>query len=97
MYEIAEKYDVAGLKDLARDKFSRVCGVFWDSTEFVEAAEHAFTTTPDDDVGLRECVIETLSVRRRIIRQLDVRTFLQRRPVLLYGLLAQVLSAGNGD
>jgi hypothetical protein len=49
MYEVADKYDVPGLKELAKKKFSLACAVFWDSGEFAVAAEHAYTTTMEDD------------------------------------------------
>ncbi|KAG9185993.1 hypothetical protein G6011_02549 [Alternaria panax] len=53
MYELADKYHVTGLKPLAQKKFSRWCEAFWEAKEFAMAAEHALTTTPDSDTGLR--------------------------------------------
>lgn len=89
MYDIAEKYGVPGLKDLAKKKFSLACGVFWDSVEVAEAAEHVFTTTPEEDKGLRKYVVETLSAHREIVTKAGIKTFLQKRPELMYELLAQ--------
>jgi hypothetical protein len=49
MYEIGDKYDVPGLKELAKKKFGLACAVFWQSEESAIAAEHAFTSTMEDD------------------------------------------------
>ena len=38
MYEIVERYGVTGLKDLAKRKFSVVCGLLWDDAAFALAA-----------------------------------------------------------
>jgi hypothetical protein len=61
MYEIADKYGVRGLKDLSKKKFSRACMHFWKDSNFAEAAEHVFSTTPDNDKGLRDIVSETIA------------------------------------
>ncbi|KAF2023318.1 hypothetical protein EK21DRAFT_105378 [Setomelanomma holmii] len=61
MYEIGDKDDVKGLKDLARDKFLRRCNEYWDDYRFTPAAHHVFTTTPDEDVGLRSIVTSMIS------------------------------------
>jgi hypothetical protein len=41
MYEMADKYDVVGLKALSREKFRWACMKFWGDPEFAEAAVHA--------------------------------------------------------
>lgn len=46
MYEIGDKYDVVGLEDLAKEKFSRACKHFWNTAEFSLAADHAFSNAP---------------------------------------------------
>ncbi|KAF1915938.1 hypothetical protein BDU57DRAFT_573413 [Ampelomyces quisqualis] len=56
MYEIADKYDVIGLKQLAREKFLRAASKFWDHEQFPPAAHYAFSTTPEEDKGLRDIV-----------------------------------------
>ncbi|KAF1923433.1 uncharacterized protein M421DRAFT_324712 [Didymella exigua CBS 183.55] len=61
MYEIGDKYEVAGLKDLAKEKFSRACKHFWNTPDFAVAADHAFSTTVEDDTGLRAIVSATIS------------------------------------
>lgn len=61
MYEIGDKYDVLGLKQLALAKFSLACEKYWESQEFAPAAHYAFSTTPESDKGLRDIVTKTIA------------------------------------
>jgi hypothetical protein len=88
VYEVADKYDVAGLKELSREKFMLACNIHWNSDQFSVAAEYAFTTTPDEDEGLRKSIRDTLAAHREIIKNPGIKVFLQRRPELMYELLA---------
>jgi hypothetical protein len=87
MYEIADKYDVPGLKELSRDKFDKACGAFWTCEQFGIAAEYVYTTTPDEDEGLRKCVRDTLAAHHEIMKRPSIEIFLQKRPELMYELL----------
>jgi hypothetical protein len=42
MYEVADKYEAVGLKELAKEKFSRGRKHFWDTLDSHIAANHAF-------------------------------------------------------
>ncbi|CAN9427161.1 unnamed protein product [Alternaria alternata] len=61
MYEIGDKYDVLGLKKLALSKFSLLCDEYWDDVLFAPAAHYAFSTTPENDKGLRDIVTQTIA------------------------------------
>jgi hypothetical protein len=87
MYTTGDKYDVPGLKELAREKFRRCCETFGTSEDFIVAAEHVFTTTPDDDEGLRGHVRETLVKNKSILARADVQAFLEVRPALMYNIM----------
>ncbi|KAH7091573.1 hypothetical protein FB567DRAFT_558421 [Paraphoma chrysanthemicola] len=76
MYEIADKYDVKGLKDLARVKFEGSCATFWDDSLFSAAAHHAFSTTMEDDKGLRDVVSGTISKHMELIRKPEVQALM---------------------
>jgi hypothetical protein len=89
LYSIAEKYDASGLKEVAKEKFSRACIAFGQKEDFISATQHAFTTTPDDDDGLRQIVLSTLAVNKKILKRSDVQAFLEARPVLMYHVLLQ--------
>lgn len=90
LYTIADKYDVPGLKNLAHRKFYYGCKAFGTEKQFVVAAEHAFSTTPDEDEGLR-CVIRgTLIFHKSILGRADVKDFLKVRPALMYDIMLRV-------
>ncbi|KAL1644810.1 hypothetical protein SLS61_008603 [Didymella pomorum] len=61
MYEIADNYDVAGLKNLCIEKNKRACFKSWDDPKFAESAHHVYCTTPSRDKGLRKIVTKTSS------------------------------------
>ena len=58
VFAVAEKYDIPELKDLAKLKFQTLAGSKWPLDEFQAIAESVFTTTPDNDTGLRQIVLD---------------------------------------
>ncbi|KAH6840411.1 hypothetical protein B0T12DRAFT_459647 [Alternaria alternata] len=89
MYEIADKYDVVGLKDLVIEKFHRACQHFWDSDMFPVAAHHVFSTTPDHDKGLRDIVSATISAHMGLIKKPEVKVLLTEFNGLALGILEE--------
>ncbi|KAF2134918.1 hypothetical protein P153DRAFT_279961, partial [Dothidotthia symphoricarpi CBS 119687] len=87
MYEFADKYDVSGLKELAREKFSSACLRYWDSDYFAPAAHHAFSTTPEEDKGLRDIVISTVSNHMDVLNKPAMEAVLNEFNALSVGLL----------
>jgi hypothetical protein len=67
MYEIVDKYDVVGLKDLAREKFKYGCARFWGDDAFPAAAQHALSTTMEEDMGLRDIVSSVIADRTKLL------------------------------
>lgn len=90
VYEIADKYDVTGLKLLAKDKFSRSCEAFWDTEHFATAAEHALTTTPDSDIGLRQALCKTLVNHIELLDKPTIAALLSKHTGFAYGVLRQL-------
>lgn len=87
MYEIADKYDVTGLKTLSKEKFRWACMKFWDHPEFAQAAYHAYTTTPDGDKGLRGVVSKTLSDHMSLLLKPEVERLMVEFNRLSFDLL----------
>ena len=87
MYEIADKYDVTGLRYLVQEKFSRSCEAFWKTKEFAMAAEHALTTTPDSDIGLRQVLYQTMTTHIELLNEPAIITLLHKYPGSAYGVL----------
>lgn len=89
MYEIADKYDVTGLKDVSKEKFDRACKYFWAEPAFLEAATHAFSTTPNQDRGLRNIVSNTISQHMELMEKAEIQTLMSEGNGLAMGLLMQ--------
>ncbi|KAF2134739.1 hypothetical protein P153DRAFT_278928, partial [Dothidotthia symphoricarpi CBS 119687] len=87
MYEIADKYGVAGLKELAREKFARGCRVYWEDEEFPPAAEHALVTTVDKDAGLREVLILTITSHIKLLQKPAIEELLIKHASFAYVVL----------
>ncbi|KAF9732394.1 BTB/POZ domain-containing protein [Paraphaeosphaeria minitans] len=82
MYEIAEKYDVTGEKGLSAEKFKRVCSELWDDPSFPIAANLAFSTTPDKDMGLCSCEEKTILSNPSLWEKSEIEVLLSNSPGL---------------
>ena len=67
LYAVAEKYEIKGLKSLALRKFRVTADNAWDTKEFLAAAAEAYTSTVEQDRGLRDVVIETIHNHRSLL------------------------------
>jgi hypothetical protein len=94
MYELADKYDVVGLKELSRDNFKAGCGVWWNEDAFPVAVKHAFSTTVSEDTGLREVVIDTISTHMDLVRKPEIQALMAEFSALALGIL---LKKTDGD
>ncbi|KAF2794247.1 hypothetical protein K505DRAFT_304315 [Melanomma pulvis-pyrius CBS 109.77] len=87
MYEIGDKYDVAGLKELSKEKFDRACRDFWDDPAFPVAAHHAFSTTVDEDEGLRNIVSKVISSHMELLKKAEIKALMTEFNGLALGVL----------
>lgn len=87
MYEIADKYDVSGLKEMAREKFLRACFEYWDDEHFAPAAHYAFSTTPEDDFGLREIISHIISQHMTLLNKPAIEALVANFNGLAFSLL----------
>ena len=92
MYEIGDKYEVIGLKGLAKDKFKASCKHFWRTPSFAVAARHAFSTTVEDDKGLRDIVSATISEHLQLVGDPEVDAIMTDFKGLALGVLRTTLS-----
>ncbi len=58
VYAIAEKYDIPELKKLAKRKFQTLVNSKWPHDNFHAVTEVVFSTTPEEDMGLRRIVMD---------------------------------------
>ncbi|KAF2397992.1 hypothetical protein EJ06DRAFT_532356 [Trichodelitschia bisporula] len=84
VYSLAEKYEIAGLKALARAKFASQAHHHWQTDEFAAAMAHVFESTVDSDRGLRDIVISVVRAHPEIVPRPAVREVLQVSSRLTY-------------
>jgi hypothetical protein len=87
MYEIADKYDVVDLKELAQTKFEVACAAYWNDDLFAVAAHHAFSTTMAHDKGLRDIVSGTICDHMELIHKPAIETLMTEFNGLSFGIL----------
>jgi hypothetical protein len=88
---LGDKYNVIGLKDLAREKFAGACKMFWNHDQFAIAAQHAYSTTPDHDNGLRHIVCDTIAEHPALVDKAGVDDMLTDTPGLAKGVLKKII------
>ncbi|KAM6530278.1 hypothetical protein FALCPG4_008405 [Fusarium falciforme] len=59
VYQIADKYGIGSLKEHAKKKFGAAIEIGWPMDDFPLAITVAYTTSPLEDRGLRDLIIET--------------------------------------
>lgn len=88
VYALAEKYDIPPLKALSLEKFQEAVQQEWNSDHFLDAAREAYTSTIQEDEGMRNAVVKVLHTHREPLLDTDtVQEFLQELPSLAYDLL----------
>jgi hypothetical protein len=86
VYALADKRGILSLKSVAAKKFRIECERWWDYNEFVDAAREAYSTTLDDDRGLRDATIDTIQAHRHLLDIGNVKSVL-RESQLAFDLL----------
>lgn len=77
MYAMADKYELDGLKEVAKTRFAEALKRSYDTEEFVVAVETVYSTTPDSDRGLRDIVTAfTWSRQETLLARKDVQSLL---------------------
>ncbi|KAI6749659.1 hypothetical protein HG530_015073 [Fusarium avenaceum] len=59
VYQIADKYGIKSLKELAAVKFGRAAETYRGSDDFLTAITLVYTTTPSTDMGLQNSILVT--------------------------------------
>ena len=96
MYALADKYQISGLKALAQRKFQKAALQHWNSEEFAPALHIVYTSTLEEDRGLRDVVISTIS-RDRLLEKPEVRAVVKGLPELAFGLLMYIWKQAGND
>jgi hypothetical protein len=86
VYAIAEKYGIAGLKVLARQKFCQELDLHLDSPDFPEACQEAYESTFHTDRGLRDVIIQAFRANPGLSLREDVELAVRETPGLAFEL-----------
>lgn len=86
VYALAEKYGIPGLKNLAKHKFERQMACYYDSPEFADAVEEVYSSTIDNDRGLRDVVLQAFRSHPQLASTQDVFAVIKRTPALAFEL-----------
>ncbi|OAA56675.1 BTB/POZ fold protein [Niveomyces insectorum RCEF 264] len=87
MYVIGDRYQVKGLKELARGKYNTASVDNWNTNAFLAAASEAYEGTPDADRGLRDMVVTALYMHTNVLGDDTLREGLQDNHELLLDLV----------
>ena len=87
VYALAEKYLIRGLKAVALRKFKAAAAVCLDVDDFLQATLEVYTSTIEDERGLRDVVVETLFKNSEWLDQEKVRAVIKELGALTYDLV----------
>ena len=96
MYAIGDKYDVAGLKELARTNFRTISNKVWNHEIFAEVAEHVLSSTPDSDVGLRDVLCEMIGLYVELLNKPAFADLLNKHTKFMFKVLRRVCEVKGG-
>ncbi|KAK3291910.1 BTB/POZ protein [Chaetomium fimeti] len=81
VYALAEKYDIKGLKTLSLGKFEIEADLHWDSDDFMCAVEEVYTSTVDEDRGMRDAVVEAVYNNAGVLEKESMQNLVKRLPL----------------
>lgn len=90
VYSLATKYGVQGLGSLAVEKFQSEVVVHWDSSDFLQATEVAYTSTAETVRGLRDIIVRTFFDNPSLMRKDEGTQLVKRVEGLAFDILGYV-------
>ncbi|OAL38196.1 hypothetical protein AYO20_02648 [Fonsecaea nubica] len=92
VYAIADKYGIPPLKELARQRFCDWAETNWLHEDFCSIAQEIFSSTPHNDRGLRDVVVQIVAMHANdLIQKDEFRSLVEEVGDLGLGILCQVL------
>lgn len=92
MYEVTDKYNVVGLKGLAKEKFELACQSFWNDANFPIAANHTLCAAPDNDKGLHDILCKTTPKHTSPPKKPEIEAIMTESNRLAFDLLKEKAS-----
>ncbi|KAK4118381.1 hypothetical protein N657DRAFT_375299 [Parathielavia appendiculata] len=87
VYALAERYLIRGLKAVALRHFKAAATDLLDINDFLKATLEVYTSTLEDDRGLRDVVVEALYKNSQWLDKEEVRDMLKGLGALTYDLV----------
>ncbi|KAF2737119.1 hypothetical protein EJ04DRAFT_129332 [Polyplosphaeria fusca] len=87
LYELADKYQIQGLKPLIEGRFKAACQLYWKSEQFPIASDIVYATTPEEDKGLRKIVVDTIAQHMELLKKPEMEPLMVTYNGLAFGLL----------
>lgn len=88
VYALADKYLIDGLKAVALEKFREDAKTSWSTEQFLQAAEVAYTSTQDREVGMKHFIVSIICRHKHWLLERDsVKQCLRNTPDLAYDVL----------
>ncbi|KAH6953998.1 hypothetical protein BKA56DRAFT_234957 [Ilyonectria sp. MPI-CAGE-AT-0026] len=91
VYALAEQYDIPLLKALSLKKFEEAAQDHWRSPYLLDALREAYTSTIEEDRGMRAAGVKILHTRRELMDEGNVRELLKELPQLTFDQLMYFL------
>jgi hypothetical protein len=91
VFALAEMHGVAGLKELALERFNHEASHHWNADEFLVAAECAYVETVEEVRQLRHAVVAVLSEHKSLLKTDLCRELLARLPSLSYDMILHLV------
>lgn len=96
VYALAEKYLIRGLKAVALRRFKALAAHSWlGINDFLQAIHEVYTSTIEDDRGLRDIVVETLREHSEWLDREEMRDVLRAFGALTYDLVIYMRQHGD--
>ena len=87
MFQLADMYDIPGLKKISTGKFREACSIAWDRPDFPEAIAHVYESTTEDQISLRGIVCNTISKHTILLENPRIRDLMTEINALVFGVL----------
>lgn len=89
MYSLADKYNIRGMKVLAQDHFRIRAEGNCRVKEFPTAIQIVYKTTVDEDRGLRDVVVDIISMNMDLLDEPEIREAIKDTANLAFELLVK--------
>ena len=96
IYALATKYNIESLKTTALREFDQAATYAWNHAEFAEAIHVVYTTTAEEDAGLRDIVVQTIQDHKHDLAvKPAIETAIRSHDSLTYALWSRVPAQGR--